>query len=48
MISDKPDGTNINKNCGSTHIEQLMKTVVEKKCSVGLAFDGDAGQMSCR
>lgn len=42
MISDKPDGTNINKNCGSTHIEQLMKTVVEKKCDVGLAFDGDA------
>ena len=42
MISDKPDGTNINENCGSTHIEQLMKTVVEKKCDVGLAFDGDA------
>ncbi|MDE6150138.1 MAG: phosphoglucosamine mutase [Ruminococcus sp.] len=42
MISDMPDGTNINKDCGSTHIEHLMKTVVEKKCHVGLAFDGDA------
>lgn len=42
MISDTPDGTNINRDCGSTHIEQLVKTVVEKKCHVGLAFDGDA------
>lgn len=42
MVSDNPDGTNINKDCGSTHIENLMKTVVEKKCNVGLAFDGDA------
>lgn len=42
FISNEPDGTNINENCGSTHMENLMKTVVEKKCSLGLAFDGDA------
>ena len=42
FISNEPDGTNINENCGSTHIENLQKTVVEKKCDLGLAFDGDA------
>ncbi|MGN1134148.1 MAG: phosphoglucosamine mutase [Oscillospiraceae bacterium] len=42
MLSNKPDGTNINENCGSTHIEQLQKATVDNKCSVGLAFDGDA------
>ena len=42
FISNDPDGTNINENCGSTHMENLMKTVVEKKCDLGLAFDGDA------
>ena len=42
LINDKPDGTNINENCGSTHIEALQKAVVENNCNVGLAFDGDA------
>lgn len=42
FINNEPDGTNINKNCGSTHIEGLQKFVVEHKCHVGLAFDGDA------
>ena len=42
MINDKPDGTNINEKCGSTHMEGLKKAVVENKCDVGLAFDGDA------
>ena len=41
-INDKPDGLNINLNCGSTHIEQLQKLVVEKHLDVGFAFDGDA------
>lgn len=41
-INNTPDGCNINKNCGSTHPEQLMKFVVENKCDLGLAFDGDA------
>ncbi|MBP3796496.1 MAG: phosphoglucosamine mutase [Ruminococcus sp.] len=42
MTNDKPDGTNINENCGSTHMDGLKKAVVENKCDVGLAFDGDA------
>ena len=42
FVSNEPDGTNINENCGSTHMENLMKTVAEKKCDLGLAFDGDA------
>ncbi|MCR5600499.1 MAG: phosphoglucosamine mutase [Ruminococcus sp.] len=42
VIADKPDGTNINKDCGSTHIHHLMEYVVEQGCDCGLAFDGDA------
>lgn len=42
LISDEPDGTNINKDCGSTHMENLMEFVVENSCDCGLAFDGDA------
>lgn len=42
IIHDEPDGTNINKNCGSTHMEDLQKYVVEHKLDAGLAFDGDA------
>lgn len=42
VINDHPDGININDNCGSTHINNLMQFVVDKKCHAGLAFDGDA------
>ena len=42
VINNEPDGTNINTNCGSTHIEVLQKLVREKKLDVGFAFDGDA------
>lgn len=42
VINDNPDGLNINKDCGSTHMEELMRYVVEKSCDLGLAFDGDA------
>lgn len=42
VINNDPDGININKNCGSTHPEELMDYVVKKKCDFGLAFDGDA------
>ncbi len=42
VISNHPDGLNINVDCGSTHIEQLQKLVVEKGLDVGFAFDGDA------
>ncbi|MEA5009016.1 phosphoglucosamine mutase [Clostridium tyrobutyricum] len=42
VINNDPDGVNINKNCGSTHCEELMEYVVNKKCDIGFAFDGDA------
>lgn len=42
VINNEPDGTNINTNCGSTHIEVLQQLVREKKLDVGFAFDGDA------
>ncbi len=42
IINSDPDGININKDCGSTHPEDLMKFVVENRCNLGLAFDGDA------
>ena len=42
VISNEPDGTNINAGCGSTHIEKLQKFVVENGLDVGFAYDGDA------
>ena len=42
VINDKPDGLNINRGCGSTHIGELQKFVKEKGLDVGFAYDGDA------
>ena len=42
VINNDPDGTNINDNCGSTHIDNLQKFVVENNLDVGFAYDGDA------
>lgn len=42
VINNNPDGTNINTNCGSTHIEEMQKFVKEKHLDVGFAYDGDA------
>ena len=44
-IHTDPDGTNINVNCGSTHMEELQARVVYEKAAVGLAFDGDADRL---
>src|SRR4030042_3062971 len=41
-INDKPDGININVNCGSLHIEGLLQAVKHHKANIGLAHDGDA------
>ena len=41
IINNNPDGININENCGSTHLEDLKKFVVENKLSLGIAYDGD-------
>lgn len=45
VINNWPNGENINKNCGSTHIEQLQKFVVQIGADIGIAFDGDADRM---
>lgn len=45
IISAEPNGININDNCGSTHIENLQKYVVENGLDAGFAFDGDADRM---
>jgi phosphoglucosamine mutase len=42
VINSEPDGTNINHDCGSTHIEQLQRFVVDHNLDVGFAYDGDA------
>ena len=42
VINNEPNGTNINKDAGSTHIEGLQKFVVDNNLDVGFAFDGDA------
>ena len=42
MLSDRPDGVNINAGCGSTHMENLTAYVKEHNLPLGLAFDGDA------
>ena len=47
VINAEPNGTNINDNAGSTHIEGLQKFVVENHCDVGFAYDGDADRCLC-
>ena len=44
-IHTEPDGTNINANCGSTHMGELQARVVAEKAHIGIAFDGDADRM---
>ena len=47
VINAQPDGTNINENCGSTHIEGLQALVKREHLDVGFAFDGDADRCLC-
>ena len=47
LINAQPNGTNINNNAGSTHIEGLQKFVVEKGLDIGFAYDGDADRCLC-
>jgi len=44
-IHTKPNGVNINNQCGSTHMEELCQRVTEEKADLGIAFDGDADRM---
>ncbi|MCK5762772.1 MAG: phosphoglucosamine mutase [Clostridiales bacterium] len=45
VLNDKPDGININNNCGSTHLEGLSRYVIDNNLDFGLAFDGDADRL---
>jgi phosphoglucosamine mutase len=45
VLHDTPDGRNINLDCGSTHPEHLARTVVERGCQLGAAFDGDGDRV---
>ena len=47
VINAEPNGTNINNNAGSTHIEGLQKFVVDNKLDIGFAYDGDADRCLC-
>ncbi len=44
-IHDKPDGLNINTDCGSTHPQSLAKSVIDEKADLGVAFDGDGDRV---
>lgn len=45
ILSNSPDGRNINENCGSEHPESLRAKVLEIGADIGLAFDGDADRL---
>lgn len=45
VIGDAPDGLNINKDCGSTHLGRLQDLTKEKQAHIGIAFDGDADRI---
>ena len=47
FMFDQPDGTNINDNCGSTHMEALREHVLAHQLDAGVAFDGDADRCLC-
>lgn len=47
MLSDTPNGININDGCGSTHLDTLKRFVTENALDVGVAFDGDADRLLC-
>ena len=47
LIGDKPDGININDNCGSTHTENLRQAVLKNHADIGIAHDGDADRCLC-
>ncbi|MPL68157.1 Phosphoglucosamine mutase [bioreactor metagenome] len=42
VLNDQPNGININRDCGSTHLSQLQQAVVEHQANIGIAHDGDA------
>ncbi len=47
ILSNDPDGVNINEGCGSTHLSRLSQFVRDNGCELGIAFDGDADRCLC-
>ncbi|MBQ7629251.1 MAG: phosphoglucosamine mutase, partial [Selenomonadaceae bacterium] len=47
LMGDKPNGININDECGSTHIENLRLEVLRRRADIGIAHDGDADRCLC-
>ena len=47
ILHSRPDGININCDCGSTHIERLREYVLNNKLDAGVAYDGDADRCIC-
>ena len=47
VLSNNPNGYNINDNCGSTHMEALQEYVRNSDCEIGFAYDGDADRCLC-
>lgn len=47
VLNARPNGTNINAGCGSTHLEALQKAVIEQNADFGIAHDGDADRCLC-
>ena len=45
FINNMPNGTNINQNCGSNHLENLIESVVKNKADLGFAVDGDGDRL---
>ena len=45
VINDKPDGFNINENCGAIHTNELCKNVIKYRADLGIALDGDADRV---
>ncbi|QWB99324.1 hypothetical protein KHQ88_03950 [Mycoplasmatota bacterium] len=45
IIANKPNGVNINEDCGSTNLNKLQEKVIEEMCDLGIAFDGDADRL---
>lgn len=45
QLNDQPDGTNINRDCGSLHPQGLRQTVLDQEADVGIAFDGDGDRL---
>ncbi len=45
VINDKPDGININQNCGSTYPECISRETIKRKADIGIAFDGDGDRV---